>query len=96
MIYKLKSKSSHPEVFLVRGVLNICNKFTGEHSCRSAISIKFQSNFIENRLWPGYSRLNFLHIFRTPKREVLKYSFFCLRESLILVRHSGVFIFLQF
>ena len=34
------SKSSDPEVFLRRGVLKICNKFTGEHPCRSVISIK--------------------------------------------------------
>ena len=51
---------------LVRGVLHVRNKFTGEHSCRSAISIKFQINFIEIRLRHGYSPLNLLHIFRTP------------------------------
>ena len=38
---------NHPEVFLGKGVLKICSKFTGEHLCRSAISIKLQSNFIE-------------------------------------------------
>ena len=32
--------SSRPEVFLRKGVLKICNKFTGEHPCRSVISIK--------------------------------------------------------
>ena len=31
-------------MFLGNGVLKICNKFTGEHPCRSAISIKLQSN----------------------------------------------------
>ena len=39
--------SSHPEVFLEKGVLEICSKFTGEHPCRSVISKKLQSNFIE-------------------------------------------------
>ena len=39
-------RGSHPEVFLGKGVLEICSKFTGEHSCRSAISIKLLSNFI--------------------------------------------------
>ena len=29
-----------PELFLEKGVLKICSKFTGEHSCRSAISIR--------------------------------------------------------
>ena len=33
-------RSSHPEVFLRKGVLKICSKFTGEHPCRSVISIK--------------------------------------------------------
>ena len=33
------SRSSHPEVFLVKSVLKICNKFTGEHPYRSVISI---------------------------------------------------------
>ena len=27
-------RSSHPERFLVKGVLKICNKSTGEHPCR--------------------------------------------------------------
>ena len=40
-------RSSHPEVFLEKGVLKICSKFTGEHPCRSAISMKLQSKFIE-------------------------------------------------
>ena len=39
-----KVRKSHPEVFLGKGVLIICNKFTGEHPCRSVISIKLQSN----------------------------------------------------
>ena len=33
-------RSSRPEVFLRKGVLKICSKFTGEHACRSVISIK--------------------------------------------------------
>ena len=35
-----KSRSSPPEVFLGKGVLKICSKFTGEHPCQNAISIK--------------------------------------------------------
>ena len=60
------SRSSHREVFLGKGVLRVCSKFTGEHPCRSAISIKFQSNFIEIALRLGCSPENLLHIFRTP------------------------------
>ena len=41
--YNAAYRSSHPEVFLRNGVLKICNKFTGEHPCQSAISIKLQS-----------------------------------------------------
>ena len=58
-------RSSHQEVFLGKGVLKTCSKFTGEHPCWSAISIKFQSNFIEIALRHGFSPVNLLHIFRT-------------------------------
>ena len=37
-------RSSHLEVFLGKGVLKIYSKFTGEHPCRSAISIKLLCN----------------------------------------------------
>ena len=43
-------RSSHPEVFLGKGALKICSKFTGEHPCRSAISIKL--------LWTAASENN--------------------------------------
>ena len=32
-------RNSRPEVFLGKGAPKICSKFTGEHPCRSAISI---------------------------------------------------------
>ena len=35
-----KYRSRHPEVFLGKGALKICSTFTGDHPCRSAISIK--------------------------------------------------------
>ena len=38
-----KCRRSRPEVFLRKGVLRICSKFTGEHPCRSVISIKLLS-----------------------------------------------------
>ena len=60
------NRSSHPEVLLRKGVLKICTKFTGEHPCRSVISIKLQSNFIEIALRHGCSPVHLLHIFRTP------------------------------
>ena len=36
-----------PKCDFNKGVLKICSKFTGEHSCRNVISITLQSNFIE-------------------------------------------------
>ena len=47
-------------MLLQKGVLKICNKFTGEHPCPSAIS----SSFIEITLWQGCSPVNLLPIFR--------------------------------
>ena len=58
-------RSSHPEVFLVKGVLKICSKFPGEQPCRIVILIKLQSNFIEITLRYGYYPVNLLCIFRT-------------------------------
>ena len=44
----------------------ICSKFTEEHPCRSAISIKLLCNFIEIALRHGCSPVNLLHILKTP------------------------------
>ena len=59
-------RNSRPEVFLEKGVLEICSKFKGEHLCLSVISIKFQSNFIEITLRHGCFPVNLLHVFRIP------------------------------
>ena len=59
-------RSSPPESFSGKSVLKMCSKFTGKHSCQSAISIEFQSNVIEITLRHGCSAVNLLHIFRTP------------------------------
>ena len=58
-----RPRSSHPDEFLIKGVLKICSKFTGEHPYRSA---KLQSNFIEITFQHGCSPVNLMHIFRTP------------------------------
>ena len=57
--------SSPPEVFLKKGVLKICSKFTAEHSCWSVISIKLLSSFIKISLRHWCSPVNLKHIFRT-------------------------------
>ena len=59
-------RSSHPEVFLEKVVLKICSKFTGEHPCRSVISIKLLCNFVEITVRHECSPVNLLYIFRTP------------------------------
>ena len=61
-----ESKRNHLEVFLGKGVLKICSKFTGEQPCPSAISIKLQNSFIEITLRDRCSPVNLMHIFRTP------------------------------
>ena len=62
-------RSSHPEVFLGKGVLKIRSKFTAEHTCRSVISVKLLSNFIEIFFRYGCFPVNVLDIFRTPFRK---------------------------
>ena len=59
-----KARSSPPEIFLLKGVLKIRCKFTGEHPYRSAISIKLESYFIEISLRNMCSPVNLLLIFR--------------------------------
>ena len=61
----IRYRSSHPDVFVGKGVLKICSKFTGKHPCRSVILIKLFCNFIETTLRHGSSPVNLLHIFRT-------------------------------
>ena len=59
-------KRSHPEVFLGKGVLKICSKFTGEHPCRNVISIKLESNFNWNHISPWVFFYKFAAYFRKP------------------------------
>ena len=67
-------RSSLPGVFLGKCVLKIYSKFTGEHPCRSPISVKntcqsaiLKLHFdIEIALRRRCSPINLLHIFRTP------------------------------
>ena len=58
----IKVRSSHSKVFVGKGVLKIYRKFTGEHPCRSVISIKLQSNFIEIALRHRCTPVNLLYI----------------------------------
>ena len=55
--------SSRLKMFLRKGVLKICSKFTGKHPCQSVIAIKLFCNFIEVTLRHGCSLVNFLLVF---------------------------------
>ena len=59
-------RSSSHKVFLAKGVLKICNTFTGEQPCRSLISRNLLCSFIEITLRCGWSPVNLLHIFKRP------------------------------
>ena len=52
-------------MFLGKGVLEICSKFTGEHPCQSVISIKLLCK-TEVTLRHGCSPVCLLYIFRIP------------------------------
>ena len=62
----LAYRSSPSEVLLGKGILEICNKFTGKHLCQSVISVKLHRNYTEIIFRCGYSPVNLLHISRTP------------------------------
>ena len=49
----ISSEAASPKVLLGKSILIICSKFTGEHPCRSVISIKLLCNFIEITLEHG-------------------------------------------
>ena len=67
LIYISESMQKQPSRgVLGKGIRKIHSKLTGEHSCRTVISIKLQSNFIEITLRHECSRVNLLHISRTP------------------------------
>ena len=61
-----KFRNSPAGGVLKRSCQKICSEFTEEHSCRSAISIKLQSDFTEIALRRGCYPANLLRIFRTP------------------------------
>ena len=87
-------RNSRPELFLVKGVLKIYSKFTGEHPCRSATSTKLKSNLIEIPLRHGCSTVNVLHISRTPfprnNSGCQLLNIFCKQRKKIILRLTQV------
>ena len=67
-------QKQYPEVFLGKGVLKICNRFTGEHPCRS-ITLRH-----------GFSPVNLLHIFLTDFPNNTS----AVSEHFNVIRHSRV------
>ena len=60
-------RSSHPDLFLGKGVLKICSKFTGEHpTLLKKLYWKLLCNFIEITFRRGCSPVKLLHAFRPP------------------------------
>ena len=61
------SRSSHLEVFLGKGVLKICSKFTGEYPCRSASLINCTSVYGFSPVYKFAASIFSQHIFlKTP------------------------------
>ena len=80
-------RSSHPEVFLEKGVLKICSKFTGEHPFQSVISIKLLCNFIE-LIWIFTKKQPRLEVF--CKESVLVFTRKYLCQSLFFSKVAGL------
>ena len=57
------SRSSHPDVFLVKGVPKICSEFIEE--LLSKCDFNLQSNFIKITLLHGCPSVKLLHIFKS-------------------------------
>ena len=64
--YKLVYKKPFIVILIKKDVLKMSSKFSYKHSCRSVVSIKSQSNFIEITFPHRCSPVNLLHIFRIP------------------------------
>ena len=62
---RIEQSYSPPQVFLGKGVLEICSKFAGEYPCWAVILIKLLCYFIEITLRHGCSPVNVPHIPRT-------------------------------
>ena len=61
-----KNRSSHREVFLRKGVLKICSKFT-EYTCLSAISIKLFTTLLKSHLtWVLFCKFSARLFLGTP------------------------------
>ena len=88
--------SNHLEEFLRKSVLKIYSKFSGEHPCRSAISIKFAKQFYRNCTliwvfsckWAAYFQNTFSQNHFWLAASVFNTLWFPLSSSLIYFRYN--------
>ena len=66
-------RSRHTEVFLGKGVLKKCSKFTGEHPCQSLISIKLLKQLYWNHTSAWVFSCKFAALFRCSAVNLLRY-----------------------
>ena len=69
-------RSSTPEVFLGKGALKICSKFTGKHPCRSEIS--------KILLRKGKVNISELNLSKT--KEIRKFKFYFQGREIQIVK----------
>ena len=62
----INCRSSRPEVFLGKGVLKLCNKFTGKHPCQSVIAIKLLKQLYLNHISAWVFSCKFAAYFHKP------------------------------
>ena len=74
-VVKLINRSSREEVFLRKGVVKVCSKFTGEDPCRSVISINLLYDFISILAW--FFSYKFAVYFQNTSGRLLLYQNIC-------------------
>ena len=66
------SRSSSPDVFCKKGVLENFAKFTGKHPCQSLFFLRL-ATLLKKRLWHRCFPRNFAKFLRTPPTEHLRW-----------------------
>ena len=84
-------RRSPPKVFLGKGFLKICSKFTGEHPCQSVVSIKLICKIIEIALRHGFPAVDLLHISRTSFYKNTSRGLLLFLQKMLLKKKSSYF-----
>ena len=83
-------------MFLKKDVLKICSNFTGEHECRSVISIKLLCNFIEITLRHRCSPEAASELSIGTRLSVILMVFSALKRHKIFLIFKGIFVFIVY